>query len=202
MGQSAWEQAAEANCGVGLCENLACMENTSLLQRDPSVDQSVAQGSEYIEQGRGFGSGGDELHGVLSPRITENLAVLCGGAKGLHCSCYPAERVFAVPPLPSWWGFGVSVPGRSLEGFHYPGRRCDLCPELSLTLAWLLMDRGMATPLSWLAWAALLWKRLRGKLSLCHDFGSWDLCTSLAKPHDQQQGWGAPGSCGVGAGGG
>lgn len=65
MGQSAWEQAAEANCGVGLCENLACMEKESLLQRDLSVDQSVVQGSEYIEQGRGFGSGGNELHGVL-----------------------------------------------------------------------------------------------------------------------------------------
>lgn len=67
MGQSAWEQAAEANCGLGLCEDLACMENKSLLQRDLSADQSVEQGSEDVEQGRGFGSGGDELHGLLVP---------------------------------------------------------------------------------------------------------------------------------------
>lgn len=67
MGQSAWEQAAEANCGAGLCENLACMENKSLRQRDLSVDQSAVQGAEDTEQGTGFGSGGEELHGVLVP---------------------------------------------------------------------------------------------------------------------------------------
>lgn len=49
------------------------------------------------------------------------------GDKGLHCSSYhPRERVYAVP-LSSWWDPGFSVPGRSLEGFYYLGRWCDLC---------------------------------------------------------------------------
>lgn len=126
MGQSAWEQAAEANCGAGLCKNLACMENKSLRQRDLSVDQSAVQGAEDTERGRGFGSGGDELHGsLLSPRITEKLAVPWGRGRGAPLLLLLPWREGLCSPsialLVGFWRFcareelgGVSLPGEKV----------------------------------------------------------------------------------------
>lgn len=124
MGQSAWEQAAEANCGLGLRENLACMEKKSLLQRDLSGDQSVLQGPECTEQGEGLGLWEMSCTGGWS------LLRAWPGAKGSTPLLAPCTEGLCTPSIPFLGGFGVPEPGRSLEGFQYLGRRCDLCPEL------------------------------------------------------------------------
>lgn len=105
---------------------------------------------------------------LLSPRTTENL--VRGGDKGLHYSCYPAKRVFAIPAFPSWRGLGVSVPGRSLERFHYPERRCNVCPELTLhpALAAEGQRGGHSTFLAGVSCSPLE-EAPRGSVSLCHD---------------------------------
>lgn len=88
-----------------------------------------------MEKERGFGSREMSCTGcwsLLSPGPPGTWQCPGAAAKGLHCSSWrPRERVSAVPPSTSWWDPGLSVPGRNLEGFYYPGRWCDLYPQLN-----------------------------------------------------------------------
>lgn len=167
MGQSAWEQAAEANCGLGLCENVACMEKRSLLQRD----QSVVQGWEYPEQGRGFGSGGDELHSMQCPAeeprgSTAPPATLQGGSgQSLHS-----------PPV----GFRRFCAREEFGGVSSPGEK--LC-----ALSWALLHPALAADTQRDDHATLLAAVGCCVLIYCALPGSSDLCTPFSKPHSKQQ---------------